>query len=148
MGQKCPILTKEIMKKTILIVACALALAACGKKQEVAAPVEPVAPAEPAAPVEKPNLDQQLSAMVRPYERMIKVCHEGLRNSAFFVLFKPPADGNSEGLLVGWYLVEGIEFYKASNNTWFMTDIADNKFVKVYPEIDGLTCRDKNVTTP
>jgi len=142
-----PLKTIILTALNVALVTAAMSGCSDDKPKEVAK-VEAAASAveQPAAePVEKPTTQQMLDAMVRPYARMSKVCVDGARERAFFLLFN---DTSEPDKLIGWYFVEGINFYKTSNNTWFIGDIADDKFVKVYPDITGLQCKDKSVTTP
>lgn len=133
------------MSRVLLGLMLAVGLAACGKKVE-----EKIPEKVEAAPVvkEEATQEQKLAAMVRPYDRLVRACADGLRNNSFFVLFKAPPDGQTEGLFVGWYLIENVEFYKTSNNTWFITELPDKDFVKVYPDVTGLACKEKDATTP
>lgn len=96
-------------------------------------------------PREQPTYEQALSAMSRSLDRVNSVCLDGIRNSAFFVHFSETDYPDHTNLFRGWYLVENVEFYKTSNNTWFITEIPDNKFTKVFPDVTGLQCKEKNL---
>lgn len=115
-------------------------LVACGKKAEnqevAAAPATPVVEAGP-------TLDQKIDAMVRGHPNSKRVCADGERTNAFFVDYGPPLppgtadDGKHHGIL----FLEKVEFYKTSNNTWFITEQNGNKYFAVYPDLAGLVCK-------
>lgn len=128
--------------RTLLAVALAAALsglAACGKKAENPPPV-----AESAPVVEQgPTQDQKVDAMLRGHPNSRRVCVDGERPNAFFLDYGPippagtPPDDKHHGIL----FIEKVEFYKTSNNSWFITNQADDRYIPVYPDLSGLVCK-------
>ena len=129
-----------------LALAAALSgLAACGKKAENAA--GPAAAAQDVAePVPTPTQDQMIAAMLRGHPNSLRVCADGERQNAFFVDYGPipPAGSEPDNKYHGFLFIEKVEFYRTSNNTWFITNQADDKYVQVYPDVAGLVCKDKS----
>ena len=130
----------------VLTLAAALSgLAACGKRAEtVESPDMP--PQAVADPTATPTQEQMIAAMLRGHPNSFRVCVDGERQNAFFVDYGPlPAAGSEpDNKYHGFLFIEKVEFYKTSNNTWFITNQADNKYVQVYPDVAGLTCKDKS----
>jgi hypothetical protein len=118
-------------------------LVACGKKEEKPAAPPPVA-AAPAAVVEPDvPVEQQIAAMLRGHPNSRKVCVDGERTHAFFLDYGPlpPPGTEADGRFHGWIFIEKVDFYKTSNNTWFITDQDDKKYSQVYPDTIGLACK-------
>lgn len=120
--------------------ACLGLLVACGKKAE-----NQVAVASPATAVVEsgPTLDQKVDAMLRGHPNSKRVCVDGVRKDAFFLDYGPhlPAGTPNDNKWHGIMLIVNIEFYKTSNDTWFITEQATNRYFLVYPELDGLVCK-------
>jgi hypothetical protein len=108
----------------------AVAIGGCGKKE-----VAPLAP-----PPVSMTVEQGFEAFFRGH-RAIKICYESVRD-AWLLYYKEPPETKDD--YTGWYFVEKVPFYyMQQNNTWFMTDLAADKYVKVYPDVTGLQCKDK-----
>jgi len=127
---------------TALCMLVPLGLIACGKKAEKTTqppPAKVVAkPAEPQA-----TAAEMISAMLRGHPNSKQVCVDGERERAFFLDYGPllPIGVVPDGKFHGWYFIEKVDFYKTSNNTWFITDQKDDTYLQVYPDVTGLTCR-------
>lgn len=129
---------------TLALVAALSGLAACGKKAEkVESPdVPPQAVVDPTA---APTQDQMIAAMLRGHPNSLRVCVDGERENAFFVDYGPllPAGAEPDNKYHGFLFIEKVDFYRTSNNTWFITNQADSKYVQVYPDVAELVCKDK-----
>lgn len=136
--------TKEAIVSTVCTWVVGLAalsmLVACSKKvenQEVAA--------SPATPVVEagPTLDQKVDAMLRGHPNSKRVCADGERANAFFLDYGPhlPPGAEADGRYHGILFIEKVEFFKTSNNTWFITEQAGNRYFTVYPDLAGLVCK-------
>lgn len=133
------------MRKLLPIALCMLVplgLVACSKKAEKTPPTEPVKAAiEPTGP----QLTQadMLTAMLRGHPNSKQVCVDGDREHAFFLDYGPipPLGTKDDGKWHGWLFIEKIDFFRTSNNTWFITNQSNDKYVQVYPEVLELTCK-------
>lgn len=116
-------------------------LSACTKKEE------PPAPPPPAEPSVSPTTDEMVAAMLRGHPNSRKVCVDGNRDRAFFLYYGPlqPAGSEPDKLYHGWLFIEKVDFYQTSNKTWFITDQAENKYAQVYPDVNGLLCKDQGL---
>ena len=115
-------------------------LVACGKKAENQEHV-----ASPATPVVEtgPSMDQKVDAMLRGHPNSRRVCVDGDRTNAFFLDYGPhlPPGAEHDGKYHGILFIEKVEFYKTSNNTWFITEQDGKKYLTVYPDLAGLVCK-------
>lgn len=132
------------MRKLLILAQCALllpVLVACGKKAEE--PIQPAAVAEAAsAPVSADiTPPEALVAMLRGHPNSRQICIDGARKNAFFLDYGPLQKPGEEqdGRWHGWIFVEKVEFYKTSNDTWFITDLPN--YTQVYPDTTGLICK-------
>lgn len=114
-------------------------LVACGKKTEKTPAPEPVA--APVAPAM--SEEQQFSAMLRGHPNSKRVCIDAERRNAYFLDYGPlpPPGTPDDGKWHGWLFIDNVEFYRTSNNTYFITNQDDKKYVQVYPDVNGLQCR-------
>lgn len=124
----------------VVMLSVLCSLAACGKKEEK--PPE-LAAAASAPAVPQPTQVEMVAAVLRGHPNSRQVCVDGERDRAFFLdygpLQKPGAEPDNQ--YHGWIFIEKIDFYKTSNNTWFITDQDDKKYAQVYPDVTGLFCR-------
>jgi len=133
------------MRRHFSLALCMLAvsgLVACGKTGEKTPPPTPVTTA--AVPlITPPTQAEMISAMLRGHPNSKQVCVDGERSRSFFLDYGPllPAGAPGDGKIHGWLLIENIDFFKTSNNTWFITDQKDDNYIQVYPDVAGLTCR-------
>lgn len=99
----------------------------------------------PVAPT-GPNAEEMLASMLRGHPNSKKICIDGSRENAFFLDYGPlPKEASDRGLFNGgWFFIEKVEFYKTSNNTWFITNQEDSKYITVYPDVTDLNCRTHN----
>jgi len=135
--------TKEALLSTVatwvVLLACYASLVSCGKKEENPESAAVVLP----EPVVAPTVDETISAMLRGHPNSRRVCVDGARERAFFIDYgpRPKAGEETNWPFHGWLLIEKVDFYKTSNNTWFITDQDDKKYIQVYPDITGLNCK-------
>jgi hypothetical protein len=120
----------------VVVMAGFACLVSCGKKEETP-------PAAAVVKVEVPNAEEALSAMLRGHPNSKRICIDGQREQAFFLDYGPlPKDAADRQLFNGgWLFIEKVEFYKTSNNSWFITNQEDKKYIQVYPDVTGLNCR-------
>jgi hypothetical protein len=96
-----------------------------------------------------PTQDEMIAAMLRGHPNSTQICVDGTRSRSFFVNYGPllvpgaPEDGN----LHGWLFIEDVDFFKTSNNTWFITVQKDDNYIQVYPDVLGLTCKSQQGNT-
>lgn len=142
----CLVVANMIQKQSTLLTAAlmlltSITLVACGKKVE-STPI-PAAVASAPVVVDQPTEDQALAAILRGHPNSHRACVDGLRENSFFLDYGPPlAPGAEEdGKYHGWLLLDRVEFYKTSNNTWFITIQKDEKYITVYPDVNGLNCK-------
>jgi len=133
------------MRKYLSLALCMLVplgLVACGKKAEKTPPPAHVTTA--AVPlITPPTQAEMISAMLRGHPNSKQVCIDGERAKAFFLDYGPllPNGAPPDGRNHGWLFIENIDFFKTSNNTWFITDQKDDNYIQVYPDVQGLTCK-------
>lgn len=130
------------MRKLIAL-ALAVCLVACGDKKEppktVEIPPESTASAASALVTPIPTGAEMLSAMKRGFDRTNQICINTIDNkTSFFIDFKEDPDPTK---FSGWYYIEKISFYRTQANTWYVQDIPDDQFIKVYPDVTGLQCK-------
>ncbi len=134
------------MRKILILAQCAFvltALVACGEKVKNPEPVA-VAASAPEPVVEAAiSLEQQIAAMLRGHPNSRKICIDGERKHSFFLDYGPlpPAGTEDDGKWHGWIFIEGVDFFKTSNNTYFIGDQEQNKYIQVYPDVTGLQCK-------
>lgn len=95
------------------------------------------------------TVDQALTSFVRSYpignhSGASQVCYDSAQNG-YLVFFDKKT--NLEPDIVyseGWYFILYAKnpSWQSANGTWFMGDIDVNNFVKVYPDITGLPCKE------
>jgi len=142
----CPVAAKGKNMKNLALTVAVLTLAgglvACGKKEEKQAVVA-VAASAPEPVVESISNEQQLAAMLRGHPNSRKICIDGERKHAFFMDYGPlpPPGTEDDGKWHGWIFIENVDFYKTSNNTYFITDQDQKKYAQVYPDVTGLQCK-------
>jgi hypothetical protein len=136
--------SRHKMRKYLSLALCMLlpfSMVACTKKVEKKTESVAVAAVDP----DDLTQDAMLSAMLRGHPNSKQICVDGTRNHAFFLDYGPllkygePADGQWHG----WIFIQDVEFYKTSNNTWFIIDQAANKYIQSYPDVNGLVCRQR-----
>lgn len=67
--------------------------------------------------------------------RADRICYDEGRN-AYFVHFPEEVEGWE-----GWHYIDAPQFYKMdANGTWFVAQIPDDKYVRVYPDVNGMPC--------
>lgn len=66
-----------------------------------------------------------------------KICYDEGRNG-YFIHFK---DDFREPWGGWWWYVDAPTFYKVStNSSWFVTDIPNEKFTRIFPDVNGMPC--------
>lgn len=125
----------------VVMLSALTGLVACGKKAEKTP--EPVAVAASAPTEPQPTQVEMVAAMLRGHPNSRQVCVDGLRDRAFFLDYGPllPPGSEDDGKYHGWIFIEKVDFYKTSNDTWFILAQDDKKYVQVYPDVTGLFCR-------
>lgn len=152
MGQKCPILTKDIMIKYTLLVAALALLVGCSEdkkpkevvKAEAAqaelAASEPVAATEPT-----PTVDQKITTWLRSRPHSIQICYDPAREGMYIQYPPLPSDADpADPPFHDWIYMEKLPmYYIATNNTWYLAEADINKigFAQVFPDVTGLTCK-------
>lgn len=126
--------------RRVAVLILLVGLVACGKKEEKIAIPPPVV-AEPAAVM--PTGPEMISAMLRGHPNSRQVCIDGVRDRSFFLDYGPRLmpGVEADGKYHGWLFIEKVEFFKTSNNTWFITTQEEKKYLEVYPDVIGLTCK-------
>lgn len=120
----------------VVLLTALVCLVSCGKKEETPPTAEVI-------PESVPTVDDTIAAMLRGHPNSRRVCVDGLRERSFFIEYSPrPKEGEEANWpFHGWLFIEKVDFYKTSNNTWFITDQSEKKYIQVYPDITGLNCK-------
>ncbi len=134
------------MKKlalSVLVAATVLgSLSACGKKAEKAQ--EQVVKAAPAAAKTTYPKEMLLDAMLRGHPGGKKVCIDESRDNAFFLDYSHREQNEEYGIFAGsWLFIEQVEFFETSNKSIFITEQKYGNYVRVYPDVTGLTCKER-----
>lgn len=118
------------MKKILVILAVA-ALVGCGKVEEPAKEQNPL-----------PTGDQATEAILRGHPNSLQVCYDS-RLNGFFLDYGPmlPAGADNDNKYHGWLWIEAPNFFLSANGKWFMQELAVDKYVQVYPDTNGLPCK-------
>jgi len=135
---------KSFAASLLAVVALGL-LAGCGKPAEPAKkPAVPQAKTlEPALKTDWPQ-DAMLDAVLRGHPRAKRVCQDETRVNAFFADYSQYQDDGDVGLFNrGWVLIDKVEFYETSNKTLFITDLDYGRYIRVYPDVSGLKCKER-----
>lgn len=123
--------------RNVIYAAC-IALSACsdsGKK-----PPEPVA--QVTAVVEVPTIDEAMTATQRGHPHAIRICYDEKLNGYFLEYSPYPTRSKEEdNFFHGWWFLQKVEYHKAANNTWFITDQPMTNYSQVYPDVAGLPCK-------
>jgi hypothetical protein len=132
---------KKAFAATLLAVAACGLLAGCGKKAEkdekpAAAPPAPT----PVIKTDWPQ-DQTLDAMLRGHPNSRKVCIDEKRANAFFVDYSHKEE--NDGFWGGWVFIQNVEFHETSNNTLFVTTMNHNLYIRAYPDVTGMKCKER-----
>ena len=137
------------MKYTLLALILAGSLFGCAKapdeskpeaKQEEPVKQEELKNQEPAAHL---TVDDELNALGRAESRATKICYNGQtgdKNSDSFFVFWPYLDDEH---FDGWYYIDQVDFYQAANKTWYVAEQNSERYVHIFPKIDGLTCKNQ-----
>lgn len=129
--------------RTALVLLAVLALVACGKKEEK--PFITLTSAAASAPTvtEEPSKEQALSAMLRGHPNSRQVCIDDHRENSFFLNYGPLLSSGApgDGQWHGWIMIWNVEFYKTSNNTWFVLDMNGDRYIQAYPDVTSLQCK-------
>lgn len=93
-------------------------------------------------PEQEPTITAEAAfeALKRSHPNAEKICIESGNKNSF--LFKytgtKPEDFN------GWYVAYDIPFYVLKgNNTWFTVNLPNDRYIQIFPDVTGLTCKDK-----
>jgi hypothetical protein len=127
---------------TLVMLALAVGLTACGKKAENPGATEVSAPA-PA--VVAPTVDEAIVAVLRGHPNSRKICYD-TNYDGYFMYYGPhlPPAAEEDGKFHGWYLVQKIQFYQAANKSWFIGLQPNQNYITVYPDVTGLPCKDQS----
>ena len=88
-----------------------------------------------------PTQEQAIDAAIRAHERSTKVCYDPAIEG-FLIHYphlKPAEDGTT--YFDGWYYLKYQQMWKTDNGIWFMKDYAPSEYVRVYPDVTGLNCK-------
>lgn len=129
-------MSNTFLKRFLLgaCVICAIGLiTACGKST----------PEEPPAPVKVvPTTEQKLDAIIRAHTGGPRqICYDA-EHDGFFLEFPRESDTDAkENFLRGIQWYRPAEYFRAENNTWYITETNIDKYSRVYPDLTGLTCK-------
>lgn len=104
-------------------------LVACSKKEESQPPATD-------GLRQKISEEQMITALMRSLPAVDQICNDPSRDRAFLVHF---VEGRIEGWQ-GWYFIEHVDFYALPNGTFFVTALPADRYVSIYPKVDGLKC--------
>lgn len=126
----------------VAVLTLLVGLVACGKKEE-STPVVAVAASAPEPAVDPISSEQQLSSILRSHPNSRRACIDGERKYTYFLDYGPlpPPNTEDDGRNHGWLYIEGVQFFKTSNNTYFNTVQDEDKYIRVYPDVNGLQCK-------
>lgn len=95
------------------------------------------------------TIDQALTSFVRSYPpedhtRAKQVCYDSAQNGYLVFFDKKVNPEPDTQYYEGWYFILYAKnpSWQSANGTWFMGDIDTKNFVKVYPDITGLPCKE------
>jgi hypothetical protein len=133
------------MRTLLLLLAVATAaLVGCEAKVNIKSTPEvpPPAPVLAASAPEQtsPTVEQALDTVARAHPRSKKICYETKHDAYFIYYVEPPKE---EGDLNGWYYIDKIGFYPSSNGTYFIQEQAIDKYIKTYPDVTNLPCKER-----
>jgi hypothetical protein len=109
------------------------------KAREVAPEQAAEATQEPKEDV--PTQEQAIDAAIRAHERSTKVCYDPAIEGFLihYPYMKPAEDGTT--YFDGWYYLKYQQMWKTDNGIWFMKDYSPSEYVRVYPDVTGLNCK-------
>jgi hypothetical protein len=111
-------------------------------KVEEVAPEQSVVVDKPEAKSDSnvPTQEQAIDAAIRAHDRATKVCYDpAIEGFLFQYPFKEP-DEKTE-YFHGWYYLKYQQMWKTDNGIWFMKDNNASEYVKVYPDVTNLNCK-------
>jgi hypothetical protein len=88
-----------------------------------------------------PLVDEALAAVARSHPHSKKVCYDP--DWGYFLDYGKLPDPNTpdDGFLHGTLLIQDIVFHRSANGTFWMNRIDDNKYISLFPDLSGLTCK-------
>lgn len=87
-----------------------------------------------------PTQEQAIDAAIRAHDRSTKVCYDpAIEGFLIHYPHKEP-DGDVQ-YFEGWYYLKYQQMWKTDNGIWFMKDYAPTEYVRVYPDVTGLNCK-------
>lgn len=88
-----------------------------------------------------PTIEEAITAAIRAHERATKVCYdEKIEGFLIHYPYQKP-DENGQQYFNGWYYLKWHQMWKTQNGIWFMKDFDANEYLKVYPDVTGLNCK-------
>jgi hypothetical protein len=99
--------------------------------------------------------DIVLDAVARAHQGAKKICFNewffksNIKTAQFYlyypILLSGEKDPEGQEYFHGWYYfeVKEHEFYESNNNTRFITDYPNDRYVKIYPKTEGLLCKEQ-----
>lgn len=128
------------MNKLILALSLSVCLVACSKKVET--PPVDVPASTVATPSVAATVDEGIAAVLRAHPNSRMVCYE-TKFDGYFLNYGPrlPVGTDDDGQLHGWYLLQHVQLWRSSNDTWFTGEQPDKEYVTVFPEVTGLPCK-------
>jgi hypothetical protein len=117
------------------------ALAACGPNPEPKKqPTPAITATVPDVAASVITSEEAMVAVMRGHPHSIQVCYDTGLNG-YFLQYPPRKEGATDDVMYGWYFLQKVQYFRASNNTWFIANQPEVNYASVYPDVAGLPCK-------